>query len=48
MAGAQTNHYDVQVRDGEVRQIEVIQADGTRMVRKIARERDTTAWTAFS
>jgi hypothetical protein len=35
VAGAQTNHYDVIVRDGEVREIEAILPDGTRMPRKI-------------
>lgn len=30
VGGAQTNHYVVQVRDGEVRQIEAISPDGSR------------------
>jgi hypothetical protein len=35
VAGGQTNHYVVQVRDGEVSQIEVILPDGTRRQPKI-------------
>ena len=35
VAGGQTNHYVVLVRNGEVRQIEAILPDGTRTSRKI-------------
>ena len=36
VAGAQSNRYDVTVRGGEVRKVESIQPDGTRMTTKIA------------
>ena len=48
VAGAQTNHYYVQVRGGEVHQIEVIRPDGTRMHSQDSRDADSTVSMAFS
>jgi len=47
VGGGQTNHYVVQVRDGQVSQIESVLPDGTRRLQKIP-DTGIIAWMACS